>query len=168
MAVYLGSNQVNILGGLNGSYTLLATQEFTTSTTSTSNTSIGTMTIEGISDANAIIYIRVRDKAGKRTGHFYGSDSFFLNTNKANSSTTAQSTALRYIHSCDTSGNWYGYSGATGAGYGVFPGTIINNNTNSLTMYTKYNGTYSKTIDGTYTVEVYKLTYPDNVSPFDA
>ena len=168
MAVYLGSNQVNMLGGLNESYTLLATQEFTTSTTSTTATSVGTMTIEGISDTHTIIYVRIRDKAGKRAGYFYGSDCFFINAYKSRGSTSPQAAAPRYILSYDTNEEFWGYAPGTTGGAGVYAYSIANDGTDTLTIYQKYNSSLSLTIDGTYIVEVYKLTYPDDVSPFDA
>lgn len=168
MAVYLGSNQVNMLGGLGGSYTLLATQEFTTSTTSTSAVDVGTMTVEGISDSSVIIYVRIRDKAGKRAECFYGSDCFFMNANKANENTTAQSVALRNALRCNTEGKIWGYTSGDATGYGVYAFSIANDNTNILQIKQRYSSSRSYTIDGTYIVEVYKLTYPDNVSPFDA
>ena len=154
-------------GGGGANYTLLAEKDITVSTTSTSASSAGTITgIDGLADPDAIIYVRIRDKAGKRAGYFYGSDNFFLNTNKANGSTSAQTTALRYIHRFTTSSQWGGYCGATTTGYGVYAYSVANNGT--LNIYRRYNSNYSLTINGTYHVEVYKLTFPDGVSPFDA
>ena len=168
MAIYLGSNQVNMLGGLNESYTLLATQEFTTSTASTTATSVGTMTIEGISDTHTIIYVRIRDKAGKRAGYFYGSDCFFINAYKSRGSTSPQAAAPRYILSYDTNEEFWGYAPGTTGGAGVYAYSIANDGTDTLTIYQKYNSSLSLTIDGTNIVEEFKLTYPDDVSPFDA
>ena len=61
---------------------------------------------------------------------------------------------------------WAQYVGATTAGYGVYAYSVANNGT--LNIYRRYNSNYSLTINGTYHVEVYKLTFPDGVSPFDA
>lgn len=159
----VGTNQ----GGGGGNYTLLAETDITVSTTSTSASSAGTITgITGLADPDAIIYVRIRDKAGKRAGYFYGSDNFFINYQKANGSTSALTYAGRLIHRYSTSGVWAQYVGATTAGYGVYAYSVANNGT--LNIYRRYNSSYSLTIDGTYHVEVYKLTFPDGVSPFDA
>ncbi len=51
------------------------------------------------------------------------------------------------------------------AGYGVYAYSVMNSG--NVRIYQRYNATYSLTIDGTYHVEVYKLTYPDGISPFE-
>ena len=153
-------------GGSESNYTLVGSAEFTVSSTATSASSIGTVPcFQNLKDTKCIIYVRVRDKAGKRDGYFYGSDCFFLNTNAANNNTTAQMNAAKYIHRYNS--GWNAYSCGSTTGYGVYAYSI-NSDGNAVNVYRRYNSTYSTKIDGTYTVEVYKLTFPDGVSPFDA
>ena len=142
-------------GGGGSNWTLLGSAELTISTTSTSAGSAGTISCgAGAFTADDIIYVRVRDKAGKRAGYFYGSDAIFCNANKANGSTSTFSTpavsALRY----STSSQFAAYTGQ----YGVYGYSISSSGT--VTIRRRYNSTYSLTIDGTYVVEVYKLTLP--------
>lgn len=148
------------------SYTLIGEQNVTVSSTSTSGATCATITVNPsawIDDA--IIYVRVRDTAGPRLGYFYGSDSFFINTNKANNGSSAMTTGARMIHRYSTSGQWGQYVGATTTGYGVYAYSITT--AGKINMYRRYNSNYSLTIDGTYHVEVYRLDFPDKVSPFD-
>lgn len=149
------------------SYTLIAEQDVTTSTTKTSGTSVAQITCSPSAWEHAhIIYVRVRDKAGARLGYFYGSDTFFINTNQANGGTSAQTTAARIIHRYSTSAQWGQYVGATTTGYGVYGYSITT--AGKINLYSRYNSNYSLTVNGTYHVEVYALSYPDGVNPFDA
>lgn len=153
-------------GGGSSNWTLIGSAEYTQSSTSTSATSIGTIICSpSASDASSIIYVRVRDKAGPRAGYFYGSDAFFINYQKANNSTSTLTYGGRIIHRYTTSNTWAQYVAATTTGYGVYGYSI--NNSGNVTIYRRYNSNYSLTIDGTYLVQVYKLTYPDGKSPFN-
>ena len=148
-------------------YTLIAEKDIQVTTTETSAKSAGTITgITGLADPDVVIYVRIRDKAGKRAGYFYGSDCYFINYQKANGSTSTLTYGARIIHRVSTSNVWGQYIGATTAGYGVYAYSVTNSGT--LNIYRRYNSNYSLTIDGTYHVEVYKLTFPDGVSPYDA
>ena len=148
--------------GGESSWTKLGEKDITTSSTSTTNSNVGTISCG--SDAatkDKIIYVRVRDTAGPRAGYFLGSDTFFINTNKANGSTSAMSTAARLIHRYNTSNQYVAYSGT----YGVYAYSITN--AGVVNIYRRYNSTNSTTIDGTYHVDVYALDYPDGKSVFD-
>lgn len=162
-----GSQSTGTASGGQSSWTLLHQEDITTSTTSTSASSIKSITgITGAWDDSVIIYVRVRDKAGPRAGYFYGSDSFFINWQKANGSTTAPTTAGRLIHRYSTSSQWGQYVGATTTAYGVYGYDI--NSSGRVRIYQRYNSNYSLTINGTYRVQIYKLTYPDGKSPFNS
>lgn len=151
----------SISSGTN-SWTKLGETNITTASTSTSNANIGSVSCgSAASTKDKIIYVRVRDTAGPRAGYFLGSDTFFVNTNKANGSTSAMSTAARLIHRYTTSSQYGAYSGT----YGVYAYSITNAGT--VNIYRRYNSTNSLTIDGTYHVEVYSLDYPDGESVFD-
>ena len=148
------------------SWTLLHEEDISANTTGTSAASLKSITgITGAWDDSKIIYVRVRDKAGPRAGYFYGSDSFFINWQKANNSTTAPTTAGRIIHRYTTGNQWAQYVGATTTGYGVYGYDI--NNSGRVRIYQRYSSSYSLTINGTYRVQIYSLTYPDGKSPFN-
>lgn len=158
---------VNVAGGGGQSaWTKLGEIDLTVSSTSTSAASAGQLTLPEAWTKAKMIYVRVRDKAGKRAGYFYGSDSFFINYNLANGSTSAITTAGRLIHRYSTSSQWACYVGATTTGYGVYGYDI--SSSGRVRIYRRYNSNYSLTIDGTYHCEVYALDWPDGVSPYDA
>lgn len=151
-------------GGSN--WTKIGSTEVTTSSTSTTATSVATITIGSAAvDKSKIIYVRVRDKAGKRAGYFLGTDTFFINYRKANNSTSSCTYAGRIITYYNSSNQYGQYIGATTTGYGVYGYSITN--AGVVNIYRRYSGSNSLTIDGTYTVEVYSLTYPDNKSVYD-
>lgn len=168
--IFFLANGEQALGSAAGgsSYKLLASQEYTVNTTQTSNQQVGyiTLPVDEAWTTAKIIYIRVRDKAGKRLGYFYGSDAFFINTNAANGGTAAFTSGGRIAHRYSTSGQWGVYSTGQTTGYGVFGYSI--NSAGRVYIYRRYNSNYSLTINGTYVVEVYALDFPDGVSPFDA
>lgn len=155
-----------VTGGGSSAWTKLGEKDIEVSTTSTSAGSATTISCGSAAvTKDKIIYVRVRDKAGKRAGYFLGSDTFFINTNKANGSTSAQTTAARIIHRYSTSNQYAIYVGATTTGYGVYGYSITN--AGVVNIYRRYNSNYSLTIDGTYHIDVYVLDYPDGKSVFD-
>lgn len=147
------------------SYTLLGSHEFTVNTTSTSAASVGTFTVPTtVWTKDKAIYIRIRDKAGKRAGYFYGTDNWFINLNAQTGSTSAFSAGLRYIRRYSSSSVFGQYYGSSTTGYGVYVYSIAKNGT--ITIYSRYSSNYSLTINGTYVVEVYTLDLPGGTSPF--
>lgn len=148
---------VNIPG-----WTFVKSGELTVNTTSTSAGSAGSVTCDSsIVDKSIMIYVRIRDKAGKRAGYFCGSDNFFINYRKANGSTTADSVVARAITAYNSSNQYI----QNGSGYGVYAYSITN--AGVVNIYRRYNSSYSLTINGTYKIDIYKLAYPDGVSIFD-
>jgi len=147
-------------GGGGSSYTLLGSKEFEVSTTSTTATEIGTLTVEGAFTSDYIVYVKVRDKAGKRNGYWRGADYFVVNPNAANGNTTTLSGGFAKVGTyVNSSGNF-----ATSASdVGVYPYSITSEG--KITIRSKYNSSYG-TIDGTYVVEVYALPWPNDDSPF--
>lgn len=144
-------------------YVKLAEAEITASTTSTSISTIGEINIDPASDvwtSAYMIFVTVRDKAGKRSGYFLGSDTIFSNPNPANGTTTNITAGARNIYSYTSDGAFALSNGA----YGVYAYDI--NNSGRIRIATRYNSTSSLTINGTYKVEVYALKFPGNVSPF--
>ena len=142
-------------GGGGSNWTLLGSTELTVNTTSTSAASAGTVSCGSTAaDKNAIIYVRIRDKAGKRAGYFAGSDAYFMNYNKANGSTSAFAVPAVLCYRYTTSSAWAGTAGQ----YGVYGYSI--SNAGVITIRRRYNSNYSLTINSTYSVDVFKLTYP--------
>lgn len=163
-AKIVGENIPSAIRNLPG-YTKLGETTLTVNTTSTSASSAGTLSLGASAfDANKILYVRIRDTAGKRAGYFYGSDTYFFNYQDAIGSTSTLTYAARAIHRYSTSNQWATYTGATTTGYGVYAYSISSSGT--LTIYRRYNSNYSLTINGTYKVEAYLLDTPDGVSPF--
>ena len=154
---YLKAMFDTLAGGAGSSYKLLAKEEFTYSTTSTSYSSVGEIDVGSEAyDSSKIIYVRVRDKAGIRDGYFIGSDVWFVNQYEASGGTsTATKQGMVMIGK--------GFSIATSAQYGVYVDTITS--AGKVTVSARYSSAYG-TIDGTYVVEVYALEWPDRVSPF--
>lgn len=144
-------------GGGGTGVTLVASKSVTTSTTNTSAATVETWST-GHSElwtSDKIIYIKIRDSAGKRNNYFYGSDTFFLNTLPANGSSTASTTAsVRFILRYNSNAyNTYQTSNTTG--YGLYADTLYDDG--RIRLRQRYSSTYSLTVNGTYTVSVYLI-----------
>lgn len=144
------------------SWKLLGSTNITVNTSSTSATNIGTITLPAAWTKSKIIYVRIRDQAGKRAGYTYGHDTYFTNYRAASGSTSSLTTAAHMTYAYTSSNAWYEYSGQ----YGVYAYSITS--AGVIQIRARYNSTYSLTINGTFTVEVWALDYPDGVTPFDA
>lgn len=113
-------------------------------------------------DKNKIIYVIVKDKAGKRAGYFLGNHAFFINNSDANNYSNE-------IYSINTSivydsNSKYQARSRLGAGYGVYGRTLSKT---GLEIYSYYRNTDSGIINGTYKVEIYALDYPNGANLFD-
>lgn len=151
---------VNVQGGGSSPWTKLAEQDFTVSTSSTSETTVGTIDCGDAAVTGAkMVYVRVRDKAGKRAGYFFGTDIFFIQRTGAEKSLSYDGCMLECKY---TTGNVLSVTNQPKRG--VFVSGISSSGV--ATVKSRYDSTYSLTIDGTYHVEVYTLEWPDNVSPF--
>lgn len=159
-----GTKETGILSN-SGSYTLLATEEYQVTTTSSGVSQVAYLNIgtEGITK-DKILYVRIRDKAGKRPGYFLGTDCFYINHRKANGSSTSINTAGKILLRYSDSSQYGIYCFGTN-GYGVFPSALEQDG--RLQICTAYDSFYSLKVDGTYKVDVYLLDFPDGVSPFD-
>lgn len=161
---------VNVSGGGGGdsAWTKVAETSYQVSTTSTSAITVATWAT-GHSElwtSDKIVYVRVRDTAGKRNGYFYGSDNFFINQYPKNGATTSSSTtAARYIHRYGTIGQYTAFSIGASNGYGVYLRTVYSDG--QIIIGARYSSTYSNTIDGTYSVEVYLLDPPTGAPIFE-
>ena len=157
-------------GGGSSAWTKVAETSYQVSTTSTSMVTVATWETghSEIWTSDKILYIRVRDTAGKRAGYFYGSDTFFINPYPANGGgSVSLSVGMRAILYYTSEGKYpttnYTNSGSTS--YGVFADTIYNDG--EIRIRRRYSSTYSLTINGTYKVEVYLLDPAGGVPIFE-
>ena len=151
-------------GSGGSSYTLLHSEEITVSTTSTTVASVKTIRLSSGWTYEDIIYVRIRDKAGPRTGYFYGSDNFLINRNAKNGgSSTNNQNIMKYSWNYDGSSYLVSMSTSTSP-YGVCVSQADKNGASgiSLTIVRRYNSSNSKTINGTFLVEVYTIKHPLN------
>lgn len=146
-------------GGGGSSYTLLHEEDIEINTSSTTSTEIKTITVAGSYTSDDIIYVRAYDKAGARNGYLCRTETFCINPMPANSQTSIFQ-AYRAIPLYYNDGK---YATGTNA-YGVFPQDIKSDGT--ITISARYSASYTKTINGTFHIEVYKLAFPNNESPF--
>lgn len=148
-------------GGGGSSYELLTSQEFTVSTTSTSNITVGTIaTGASAYTSDKILYVKIRDKAGQKINQHYGSDSFFANPYpKISSSTTSSTRAILTYYVNDV-----GKMGVSSTAYGVYANSV--NSSGDIVIYARYSSSNSHTIDGTFKCDVYLLDWVGDVSPF--
>lgn len=146
------------------SWTKIAETSYTVSTTSTSAATVGTWSTGNSSlwTSSAFVYVKIRDTSGARSGYFYGSDTFFVNYLPVNGSSTTSLTSgtfgMTYHYSSSGYSSRYNY-GTTG--YGVYADTIYSDG--RIRIRQRYNSSYSTTINGTYSVEVYLLTPPSAI-----
>lgn len=152
--------EINYLSSEVSPWTKIGETEVTVSTTNTQTVLQTSIQLDDIWTDSDIIYIRIRDKAGKRTGYFLGTDTFFINYRAANGETGDDTSAGRFTHRYN--GTYEQYSGNA---YGVYPQSISSDGT--IRIYSRYEVGYSRRINGTYKIEVFRLRYPDNISPFD-
>lgn len=147
-------------------YTQLYSGSATVSTTSTSAAQQTTITASNSYSSDYIVVVQIRDNAGPRNGYFLGSDTYFFNYYDANNATTTLTYGAHVIHSVDSSGNYYMYTTGTTTGYGVYAYSITS--AGVVAIYRRYNSTYSKTINGTYNIRVFRLDYaPTKGDPFN-
>ncbi len=143
---------------------LLASREFDVNTSSTSESSVGTVPIsKGLWTKDFIIYVKIRDKAGKRNGYFRGSDAFVINNYAANG-TSSNPTPVKVCDGYDAGGKFV----QTTSGYGVYLSSVAkstNSDGGSLLIKARYSSSYG-TINGTFLVEVYALSWPNNDGMF--
>lgn len=161
---YLMGKQAGGGGGGGSNWTLLASEEYAVNTTSTSATAVASIKLpEGDYGPEDIIWVHIRDKAGKRNGYFFGHDGICLNylakRNATGSSGVA--TLLLYV----SSEAWYV---ANNASFGVYVNNVSRAMDGQLTVNisARYSSGYG-IIGGTYKVEVYKLTPASGMKIFD-
>lgn len=161
---FLASDGTITTGTLTGTWKKIGTAEFTVNTTSTSNQEVGFVNIP-LADYNnkeIIVWVHIRDKAGKRQGYFYGGDSMFFNYSLANNTTSSVATRPLVGFNYDSTGKYV----AGASGYGVYGERLyMTSSDHKIRIYSRYNSSYG-TINGTYVVDVYALTMPSGLTLF--
>lgn len=157
MSYILGKNS----GGSGGGLTKIAEKSYNVTTTSAVKEYIETWDTghPEIWTSDSILYIRVRDEAGKRNGYFYGSDTFFYNEYPYNNNTLYRfSNGLRYIRSINENGTMKSnfYTGTSGNG--IWADNFSNDG--KISIVDQYSSNNSRAIDGTYKVEVFLIDAP--------
>lgn len=142
------------------SYVKIGEVDVSTSSSSTTATLVGSFTVDTPSElwtSAKLIFVSVRDKAGKRNGYFYGTDAWFSNPIPVNQGTAnAFTVPARLIYACDSDGKML----VNSSNYGVYPYDV--GRTGTIRIYVRYQSSYTLTINGTYHVEVYALSWPDS------
>ena len=159
---YLMGNTQGEAIGYNSVWKKIASAEFDVTTDSTTASKVGDIEYTEELTKDDLVFVHVRDKAGKTDGVFYGNDAFIMLVGLANGSTGSDNRIM-----CGTLKT--NDSGAYSMNYtpnGVYA-SAINPGTKKITISAKYNSSYTGTIDGTYVVEVYKLTMPKGVILFE-
>lgn len=152
----INSLLVNVSGSSGYGYTKLAEDDVEVNTTSTTQTVVKTLSC-GLSAYTTakLLYVRIRDKAGKRNGYYFGSDSFYANVGVATANIRG---VLWYAV------NSSGADKVASSNIGVYSHYLYEDG--NLSIAAKYSDT-AGTINGTFHVEVYLLDWPDGVSPFN-
>ena len=153
-------------GGGASSWTKVAETSYQVSTTSTSTGTVATWETghSEIWTSDKIVYVRVRDTAGKRAGYFYGSDTFIVNVSPL-WGTTSTTTMVRYAITYTSDSKYRVIASNNTNGYGVYADTLYSDG--GIKIRERYNSSSSLTIDGTYKVEVYLLDPPTGAPIFE-
>lgn len=157
-AGFVSAIQAIPTGGGGSSWTKVCDKSYTRSTTSTTAATVETWatTHSEIWTPSKYVLVRVRDTAGKRNGYFYGCDCFFMNDAALGDSTTCTNMGGScYYYASSDFGHRYIYNTT---GYGIYADYIYSDG--RIRIRERYHSTYSKTINGTYKVEVYLLDPP--------
>ena len=154
-------------GGGGGAYKLLGSQEYNNvQSQSSTETYLGTVDIAREAwSKDKIIYVKVRDKTGKKNGYFYGMDEWFVIPDLSAISVTNR---IGILYKTDSNGVIVPVYNAT---YGVFA-SAVNKPPNEISLTglpfrVRYSSSTSGSINGDFKVEIYQLEWPDGVSPLN-
>ena len=142
---------------------LIASEEFDVTTDSTTAATVGTVEFTGDVTKDDLLYVHIRDKEGKKNECYYGEDAFILPVALANGNSGSDNRIMYATIHVKSDGTY----GMNYTPNGVYP-SAWNPTAKTITIQSKYNASYTLTIDGTYVVEVYKLAVPTNVTLFEA
>lgn len=148
--------------GGGGIGTLIKTQSLGhLTTTSTSEVDTGkTITVTGINDYDALLYVLSTDV--QANGHLIGELCMITLAATSNVHTKSGNTVATAKLYFKKSNSGVITSSGVSAAYGVYPksGTISSGSL-TLPLYMKYSSTYSSTIDGDFTVDIYGVSICD-------
>jgi len=161
---------VNVPSSAASSWTKVAETTYQVSTTSTNTATVATWATghSEIWTSDKIVYVRIRDTAGKRAGYFYGVDAWVINRypkSPSLSTYTSCSDLVYQIWPVNEEGEYKYKQGYNTTGYGVYPDTIYKNG--DIRIRSRYSNSGSSTINGTYKVEVYLLDPPTGAPIFE-
>ena len=167
--VFYGAGGLPLIGTNRGSYELIASQEFYVDAgSSTTKTDVGTIECDAAKlwTSGKIIYVRTRDKAGRRTTDcYYGTDAFYVNPYPY-AGIAQNYMSFASIHFRNLSTGRLTDSGMGTSFYGVGVDRLQPDGVAHIAR--RYNGPYTGAMNGTYIVEIYALDWPDGISPFYA
>ena len=148
-------------GGGGSSYNLITSKEVQVETVTNTETLVDTLECgEDAYTSEKIIYVKIRDTAGRRNNHFFGADIFYINQLPANGWTDSTLPANKKMTQiCISSSGVWMVNNNDG---GVYSGSIRSNG--EIGIYVKNAST--GTTEGTFLIEVYALDWPDGISPF--
>ena len=161
---------VNVPSSGASAWTKVAETSYQVSTTSTSTETVDTWAT-GHSElwtSDKIVYVRIRDTAGKRAGYFYGVDAWAINRyakNPSLSTYTSSSDLVYQIWRVDAKGEYAYKQGYNTTGYGVYPDSIYKDG--NIRICSRYSNSGSSTVNGTYKVEVYLLDPAGGIPIFE-
>lgn len=124
-----------------------------------------------LNDHTKVLYVRVRDEAGPRAGYFYGSDTFMLIIG-----ITSENVATRRTpgagYSFDEDGIIHAFTPSSTASTSAIQGVAAysySESTNLLRLVKRFTSSGSRTIDGTFSIDVFTLDFPDGYpSPLES
>lgn len=154
-------NGNHILFGPTSNWKLIASTEYAQKVTSTTNTRFAFMELGAAAyTSDKILCFIVRDKEGPRNGYFYATISFLVNigATKGDASIGGYPKIVIKYENDKFAGTYLGNTTA----YGIYPYTLTN--TGKLSLYRRYNATYTGTIDSTYLVQIYETDFPNNLN----
>lgn len=130
-----------------------------TVTVNTTSTSAATATTIQLGSAaysdDHLLYVRIRDQAGKRAGYFYGSDAIIGNYVAGNGATSTTTLGACQIYRYTTASQFASTGYAMASAYGVYPYSL--SSAGALIIRRRYNSNNSLTLNGTFLIEVYQI-----------
>ena len=151
-------------GGEGSGWELIGENSFRVSSTSTTASVVGTVDCgaKGYT-GDHILWIHIRGQAGKRSGYFYGTDAFIVNTMAA-SGRDVSCNAINFATRISTNGA--AMAGAYGSdAYGVYATYVDESGIISISR--RYHSSNSLTLNDTFDVKVYRAPLPTGEALFE-
>lgn len=147
----LGSDGGGGGGGGGDSFELVYSKDYEINQSSSTAITVDTIELTNtLKTFDKVTYVEVRDKAGKRASHFYGSDIYAYWYSAA-----AVTPSRIGIHISSNASNIYTTNMTVENG--VYP--VFSTDGNTVTIYAK-KGTGMQNIDGTISVKIYQVSLP--------